>query len=207
MGIRNQSGQAIVETVLTLPMLILLLLNTINFGYLFISVINMTSATRAGTGYAVMGSSNTVSRSLPAAGDQNDIKSVAYLVYQDIRSGMSNPSQLAAVRVCTPANGYQNPTQVPPQKIAVCQSYGNMPPGYSPPLLLGNGEDNDFECPGTLPNCPVFSLARVDIFYLYRPLIPGLAVNAALTGIQTCQFAADISCTFVRTAKMRVMGS
>jgi hypothetical protein len=204
MKIKNESGQAMVETVLTMPLLIFVLLNATNFGYLFISIINMTAGTRTGAEFAIMGSANTISQSLPAAGNATNLKSVAYLVYEDIRSGMANPSQLAAVMVCTPANGYQ--TLNPPTKIAKCQTYGNVPAGYTPPLMSGNGTDNDFDCPGALPNCPIFSLARVDIFYLYRPMIPGTVFNAALLGIPSCQTTGAIKCTFVRTSKMRVMG-
>lgn len=205
----KQSGQAILETVLSLPFLIFLLLNTINFGYMFISILNMTSGTRVGTEYAVMGSANTISTSLPVAGDQNNVKSVAYLIYNDIRSGMANPSLLAAVRVCTPSyivsgSGYQNPTS---QKIANCYTTNNLPPGFTPPALSASGIDDDLECPQTTCTGPVFSLSRVDIFYLYRPLIPGTVFNAALLGIRTCQTAGDIYCTFVRTSKMRLMGS
>ncbi len=53
--VRENSGQALVETVLLLPLLMAIVLNAINFGYFFLMALNITSAARSGGLYSIMG--------------------------------------------------------------------------------------------------------------------------------------------------------
>ncbi|PYV94503.1 MAG: hypothetical protein DMG86_23115 [Acidobacteria bacterium] len=52
---RSDSGQSLVETVLILPLLLLLLLNALNFGYFFLVTLNLTASPRAGVEYSIYG--------------------------------------------------------------------------------------------------------------------------------------------------------
>ena len=45
---RNNSGQALVETALILPVMLLVLLNAVNFGYFYLVALNLTAAARDG---------------------------------------------------------------------------------------------------------------------------------------------------------------
>ena len=63
--VRCDSGQSIVETVLMLPLLLLLLLNALNFGYFFFTVVNLTGATRNGLEYGIIGSATPAASAQP----------------------------------------------------------------------------------------------------------------------------------------------
>ena len=52
---RAQAGQSIVETVLMMPVLLMFLLNAVNFGYFFFTITNLAAAPRMGVEYSIMG--------------------------------------------------------------------------------------------------------------------------------------------------------
>jgi hypothetical protein len=206
---RIERGQSIVETVLLMPMLIFLLLNTLNFGYFFLTLLNLTAAPRTGTEYAVMGSSTAAANSLPPAGDTwppTSTKTVAYVLYWDMKGAMYAPGTLAAVRVCSPSiiiggSGYDK------NGMSNCAQYGTAPTGYSwpqrvtsactPPVGSTCGKD---------PNSS-FTMDQVDAAYQYRPLIPAAVLNVFLSPLSVCQNQnGSVGCVFTRTTKMRTMG-
>ena len=65
---QSTSGQALVETALMLPVLMLFVLNIINFGYFFLVALNLTVSPRSGVEYSILGFATPSSLSLPAAG-------------------------------------------------------------------------------------------------------------------------------------------
>ncbi len=66
--VRESAGQALIETALMLPLILLLVLNCVNFGYFFIVALNLTVAPRSGVEYSILGFQTPASLSLPVAG-------------------------------------------------------------------------------------------------------------------------------------------
>jgi Flp pilus assembly protein TadG len=64
---RDSRGQSLVETALMIPLLLVLILNAVNFGYFLLVTLNLTSAARSGIEYAIQGSSAVANSSLPQA--------------------------------------------------------------------------------------------------------------------------------------------
>jgi Flp pilus assembly protein TadG len=89
----GERGQALIEFVLTLPLILLLLLNLVNFGGFFYAWITVSNAARAGANYAVLG---FVSAGAPSTPTGAQIKT---LVASDIVS-LPNASSLV-VNACT----------------------------------------------------------------------------------------------------------
>src|SRR5256885_1544343 len=96
--VRCDSGQSIVETVLMLPLLLLLLLNALNFGYFFFTVVNLTGATRNGLEYGIIGSATPAASAQPLTGPATcsaptdpGCLSETYLVQQEMTGALSNP--------------------------------------------------------------------------------------------------------------------
>lgn len=93
----GNQGQALIEYALTLPMILLLVINTVNFGGFFYGWISMANAARAGAEYAILGGASVGSLG-PASGSQ-----VINLITQDIAS-LPNSSTLV-VSICQNFNG------------------------------------------------------------------------------------------------------
>jgi TadE-like protein len=151
---RSRSGQALLESAITVPFLMLIVLNSINIGYYFWAVINLSEATRAGVQWSIMGNGSTLGvAELPPPGDPSltDVSSVAYLTFQDI-SGFASRSN-SWVGVCmdaTPSGG------------------GSV--AYSCDNSYGNGSLALTVTPDTDPE-GVMTLNRVDIVYKFTPLV------------------------------------
>src|SRR5215469_2124813 len=99
-------GQSIVETAIVLPLLLLVTLNVINFGYFFLVIVNLTGAARTGTLYSIEGGATPLAGTIPSSGGSTPTtnkQSVAYLVYQDLTGGLANPTGVT-VQVCSQAN-------------------------------------------------------------------------------------------------------
>src|SRR5437667_578620 len=113
---RTSRGQSLVETAIMLPLLVMLVLNVVNFGYFFLVIINLTGAARTATLYAIEGGSTPAASELPSSGDGSNTLSVTYLAFQDMTGALWNPTG-ASVRVCSPVNisagsGVKNPGKV-----------------------------------------------------------------------------------------------
>ena len=164
---RNEQGQSLVETVLVMPVLLFLLLNTLNFGYFFLTFVNLTASTRTGVEYAIMGSSAIPSKSLPPAGDTwppTKINTVAYVIYYDMVGAMFSPGTLAAVRVCSPSILVNN-SGYTANGMSNCAQYGTLPSGYSwPPRVTTNCKPPTGNDCGKDPNLS-FTMDEVDAVY------------------------------------------
>jgi len=107
--IRDSRGQSLVETALMIPLLLVLILNAVNFGYFLLVTLNLTSAARNGIEYAIQGSSTVANTSLPQASG-SAATTVGSLISQEL--GSLNSGSLA-VRVCSlnlPSSGGSNCT-------------------------------------------------------------------------------------------------
>src|SRR5882672_4395465 len=87
---RGQKGQSLVETVMMLPLLLLVLLNAVNFGYFYLVALNLTSASRTGALYAMLGSATPAGTALPPAAGTSNL-TASYLAYQDITGALGSP--------------------------------------------------------------------------------------------------------------------
>src|SRR5713101_8475405 len=105
---RSQSGQSIVEAVFMLPLMLMLLLNAINFGYLFFTVTNLAAAPRAGVEYSIMGPATPAALAWPATGPTTDVLSSSFVTYRDMTGALNAPTANASVQVCSQAAGIVN---------------------------------------------------------------------------------------------------
>jgi len=155
----SQSGQgsSMIEAALITPLLCIVALNAVNFGYMFYMYLNMATAPRQGAEYSIQGT-HTIQESPPAA---SSVSSLVYASLTDIPGASTTP-----MRVCTVSNGLTNSgtsNQTPD-----CVSYGSgitsFPTDPNCPTLT--------ICPD--PESPTFVLNRVDVQYTVTPLLsPG----------------------------------
>jgi len=193
---RSDSGQSLVETVLILPVLLLILLNAVNFGYFYLVTLNLTSATRAGAEYAMLGSSTPAGTALPPAAGTSP-STGSYLTYQDITGGLGSPGG-ATVQVCSANLGTSGTGASQTAKCLSCTS------STSCSSTAGTGSP----VPDSDPEAPTFVLNRVDITYTFSPLIPGTPFGLALLPLSACTSSSgSVSCSFHRQVSMRAMGN
>ena len=190
---RDSGGQALVETALVVPLLVLLVLNVVNFGYFFWVTTNLTAASRSATLYAIEGSSTPWAKQLPAAGNSN--LSVSYLAVQDLTGPLAGVSNVS-IQVCSPVNLSSNSgvNGSGASQVSNCVACtGSSCGGVAAPSPSPNPD----------PEAPIFVLNRVDIVYTFQPLIPGTIFNLPLRASGMCN--ATGTCTFARHAEMRSM--
>jgi len=181
------SGQALLETALVLPVLLAIILNAVNFGYFFLVALNLEAAPRSGVEYSILGFATPASSALPSGA------SVSSLAHADMAGALyspaSTPIQVCSETACATApclNNFGTATQT-----AKCQTFGNTATFPSP--------DSD-------PESPAFVLHRVDVVYTFSPLIPGTPFGIALLPASVCSSSGGtITCTFHRQVSMRAM--
>jgi Flp pilus assembly protein TadG len=190
-----QSGQSLVETVLTLPLLLTLLLNAVNFGYFFFTITNLAAAPRAGVEYSIMGGATPSAITLPANGPSNNALSSSFLTYEDMRGALNAPTTNASVQVCSAAAGVVNPGTT--NAKAACNTYTGTGVTYTFPAAQVDPELNAGS------TAPAFILHQVDVAYKYTPLIPGTPFNVILLAFPNCN--ASGICVLHRQSVMRGM--
>jgi len=181
--LKEVSGQALLETALVMPLLIFLVLNVINFGYIFVVGLNLAAAPRSGALYSITGFSTPGTLSLPAAGPPGTANTISYLTYNDITGALWSPSA-ATVQVCT-------------KKVGIAAA------GTSNCVTCTGGScnaGNTLAAPAADPEPSAFYLHDVEIAYSFPPLIPGGPFGLLLPS--TCT---PSSCTFYRHVAMRAM--
>lgn len=184
---RCTSGQALVETALLLPMLLMLVFNAVNFGYFFLVALNLGVAPRNGVLYSVAGSATPGTLTLPSAGPDSSSTSVSYLTRQDL--GSLSASSNAPVQVCSEAVGLTRPGRT--NQVAQCSTFGSS---------------FAFPSPTSDPESPLFVLHQVDVAYTFGPIIPGTPFGLALLPASACTSqSGSVSCTIHRMVAMRAM--
>jgi hypothetical protein len=186
--IRDSRGQSLVETALMIPLLLVLILNAVNFGYFLIVTLNLTSAARSGIEYAIQGSSTPTNSSLPGSGSTSNPGAVSLLIYKELTGSLNAPSGVQ-VKVCSLSLGSNSSGQ------SSCQSCTNSGCG----AVSGSSAQSDPE-----PDVG-FVLNRVDVTYTFNTLIPTAPFNLVVGALPPCR--TNGSCTFARHASMRAMGS
>ena len=201
---RGSSGQSLVETALMLPLLVMVVLNVVNFGYFLLIIVHLTGSARASTLYAIEGGATPAAGAVPSSGGSNpgtSVGSVTYLTFQDLTGSLWNPTGVT-VQVCSQANINSSGAGVnlPPGGLLRTNCVACTSAGCGTVGTNGAG----FPVPSPDPEAPSFVLNRVDIQYTFSPLIPGRIFNIplqAFSGICT----GGGTCTFVRHAEMRAM--
>ena len=191
--LRGSSGQALIETALILPLLLMIVLNAVNFGYFFLMALNITAASRSGGIYSVMGGATPSIIALPPAGPSTTTTSVSYLAYQDLTGAVYAPSTNAGIQVCSSSVGILNAGAANMQSS--CTSVGSV--GSFP-----SAEPD----PETSGGIPIFLLNRVDVAYQFSPIIPLAPFNIMALATPACSSSAGtVTCTFYRHVEMREM--
>ncbi len=90
----NESGQALIEYILVLPLVFLLIVNAVNFGGFFYAFITVANAARAGADYAIMAGASVASGHISLA----SASQINTLITTDIASLPNNPS--LSVNIC-----------------------------------------------------------------------------------------------------------
>jgi Flp pilus assembly protein TadG len=202
---RANTGQALVETLLMMPILLSLVLNAINFGYFFLMALNITSASRSSGVYSIVGGATPAGIALPNAGNMTNCTgstsspTVSCLALQDLTGAVYTPSgSNTGGQVCSPSVGVLNAGTVNQQ--SQCSAFGSSaragafgPAGPDPELNSGN-------------SAPAFMLNRVDVGYTFRTPIPLMPLNIIVLAAPACTSSGGtVTCTFVRHVSMRAM--
>jgi hypothetical protein len=186
-------GQSLLETALLMPLVLLIVLNVVNFGYFFVVAVNLAASPRSGVTYSIMGFSTPSSLALPKAGPPSGITTISHLSQQDLTGAINNPTG-ATLQVCSPTIGI---TGTGVNQKALCVSCSGSTCG-------GSGAGSPV--PDADPEAPHFILNRVDVTYTFSPLIPGTPFGLALLPMTACTpSGGNVACTFHRQVSMRVM--
>ena len=195
---RASLGQSMIETVLMLPLLLLLLLNAVNFGFYFFVTLNLTAAPRTSAEYSTMGFDTPSALSLPDSGPPSGTLTSSYITQQDMTGAVYNPTA-ASIQICSETNldtttksGVNGSGSTQRTNCVTCTGTTCTSPAA---VTTGN------LAPHPDPEAPSFILHRVDVTYAFAPLIPGTPFNLAV--LAAC--GSGYSCTFHRYAEMRAM--
>ena len=191
---RGSSGQALIETALVMPLILLLALNVVNFGFFFVVAVNLAASPRSGVEYSVLGFQTPSSLVLPAAGPPNTLNTISYLSQQDLNGALANPTG-ATIQVCSLKNGSPNGSgSTTTTKCVSCTGTTCGAAGTGSPA------------PASDPEAPMFTLNRVDVDYVFNPPIPGTPFGLALLPMPGCkQVSGTVSCDFHRQVSMRAI--
>jgi hypothetical protein len=191
-GCRSR-GQSLIETVLLMPLLLLIVLNVVNFGYFFVVAVNLAAAPRSGVEYSILGFATPGSLSLPQAGPPSTNTSVSYLSQQDLTGAINAPTG-ASLQVCSATIGISGTGSGQVTQCVTCTGSSCGSAGAGSPA------------PSPDPEAPNFILNRVDVTYTFTPLIPGTPFGLALLPISTCSSSSgNVTCVFHRQVSMREM--
>jgi Flp pilus assembly protein TadG len=194
-----ESGQALIETALVLPIMLTVIFNAVNFGYFFIVALNVVETPRTGAMYSVMGYQTPGSPTIGAPGNVPDATppatstSAAYLLYEDMRGALKNYAS-ATIQICSTKLGYASGTFGTTTQAPNCQTC------TSNSSTDCSGGTNAYT-PTVDPEAPTFTLHRVDVQYTFTTLISGSVFNVVLPST----LCPSGTCTFHRNISMRAM--
>jgi Flp pilus assembly protein TadG len=144
----RRAGHSLIEFSLMLPLLLLLVVNVVNFGAFMYGWITVSNAARAGAQYMILGPASYTSPK------PIDSSAIAALITNDVSTLLNKASVL--VRVCTNNGGTYHKTMALSETGSACAA-GNTN-GLSDPEVAGSPA--------------LYVLALVDVSYTYQPIIP-----------------------------------
>lgn len=163
---RRDEGQSLLETAISMPLLLGIAFNLINLGYFWFMVLSLSAAPRQGVQYSTQGGPSIATSAAPST------TQVSELVYENMTNAVHGATTSnTSVRVCSSTKGVDAGTHA-----ALCDSFG---PAFA------------FTAVAIDPEAPVFVLNRVDVGYTVTPLIPGAAFNVVLPA--NLQFRRQVS--------------
>jgi Flp pilus assembly protein TadG len=199
-GGESRSGQSLLEMALILPLMLLLIVNTANFGSFFYDWITVAGAVRSGAQYMALAGASV---GFPPEASASQITTV---IANDLKS-LPNASSNVTVKVCT--NNASGGTAIFDATEGAVNSSGNpiactcagtnggakTCPANEGGSTNGGNNTNGFTDPEPIS----YVLATVDVSYNYQPLIalvnfPGLNIYTTLPPT-----------TIHRTAVMRML--
>jgi hypothetical protein len=208
--VRSSSGQNLVEMVLIMPLLLAVVLNAVNLGYLFLVALNLTAAPRTGVEYSILGFStpSPLTQSLANPGPascttpgQPGCSSVGYLTYQDMTGALWSPSS-ATIEVCSEILGL-NTASPPLTKCVTCSSgSGTCNCSGSPNTCTAPAGS---VAPDPDPEGTAFVLQRVAVTYTFPPLLDVPPFTIPVRFLPGYSASTGTCCTFKRYAEMRAM--
>ncbi len=193
---QRASGQALMETVLVMPVLLTVVLNAVNFAFFFLMALNITSSARSSGTYSIMGGATPATIAIPLAGPVTTTTSVSYIAYQDLTGAVYSPTTTnTGVQVCSPSVGVLNAGTATQQskcsQLGMAESYAAADP------------DPELNSAGTVP---AFLLNRVDVAYQFTPPIPLMPFNIIVLASPACTSSGGVvTCLFYRHTEMRAM--
>ena len=190
------SGQALMEFVLMVPILLTIVLNAVNFAYFCLMALNITASARSSGLYSITGGATPAAIPLPPAGAYNTTTSVSYIAFQDLTGAVNSPTTSnTGVQVCSPSVGINSAgTKTANSKCS--------PIGLSATYSAAD-TDPELNSSGT---APAFMLNRVDVVYQFTPPIPLMPLNLlTLLGPNCTSTGGVVTCTFYRHVEMRGM--
>jgi Flp pilus assembly protein TadG len=153
--LHGEEGQSLLETAVTMPLLLAIAFNLINVAYFWVVVLSLSAAARQGVQYASQGGTAAATISAPTTA------AVSNLVYENLTNAINDATTSnVAVRVCSTAKGVNSATGV-----ALCDQFG---PAFT------------FSGPPADPESPVYVLNRVDVAFTVTPVIPGTVFGVLL---------------------------
>ena len=143
---RGCRGAGLVEFALVLPLLLILIVNVVNFGGFFFDWITVENAARTGAQYAILGGASVT------APKEATVTQIAAVVAADLGSLRNSSSYKGQVCIKSPSG----PGVVTP----VCTSIGAGGGSFPAVPLDSNAEASHY------------SMAWIDVTYTFNPLIP-----------------------------------
>ena len=154
---QGEEGQSLLETAVTMPLLLGVAFNLINIGYFWFMVLALSAAPRQGVQYATQGGQASTTVSAPGTA------AISNLVYENLTNAISGATTSnAGVQACTSAKGVSGSGTA---RVAQCDTFG---PAFS------------YSAPAADPEAPLFVLDRVDVVYTVTPIIRGSAFSVVL---------------------------
>jgi len=193
---QRDSGQALMEMVLMVPILLAVVLNAINFAFFFLMALNITSSARSSGTYSIMGGATPASIAVPLAGPVTTTTSVSYIAYQDLTGAVYSPSTSnTGVQVCSPSVGVLNAGTATQQSKCSQLGLSETYPAADPDPELNSAS-----------TVPAFLLNRVDVAYQFTPPIPLMPFNIIILASPACSSSGGVvTCLFYRHTEMRAM--
>ena len=193
-----------------LPLLLLVVMNAVNFGYFFLIILNLTGAARSATLYSIEGSYTPYALQEAPSGSATGATvlttpgTVAYTAYNDLTGAVGNPTaSTTKIQVCSQMNTNSN-------TASGVNTQGGLQLSNCMVCDTANGcsASNNYSgspAPAADPEQPDFVLNQVDITYNFNPIFPGKIFNIALLAMPSTMCTGG-TCTWTRRARMRSMG-
>jgi hypothetical protein len=185
-----------------MPLMLLIVLNVINFGYFFFVALNLAASPRSGVEYSILGYSTPGSLNLPAAGPPSDCLTstgastftVGFLTQCDLTGAVNNPTGVQ-IQVCSSTVGLSGSGTTETTKCGLWDGTNWTSPVTTPSPP-----------PASDPEAPTFILNRVDVDYSFSPVIPGTPFGLSLLPLSVCSASGgNVTCKFHRQVSMREM--